>query len=125
MFAGFAVFAGLMTLLGVLAWLLKSMIDHQRWKRALKVQADAHTKLLERLSSTDEVLAYAQSPAGRHFLESGAPLDARRRDVSAPVGRILWSVQMGMVMTILGLGLFFCSASFAPGSRLGADPGPG
>ena len=48
MFAGFAVFAGLMTLLGVFAWLLRSMIDHQRWKRALKVQADAHTKLLER-----------------------------------------------------------------------------
>ena len=77
MFAGFAVFAGLMTLLGVFAWLLRSMIDHQRWKRALKVQAEAHTKLLERLSSTEEVLAYAQSPAGRHFLESGAPLEAR------------------------------------------------
>jgi hypothetical protein len=30
---------------------------------------------------------------------------------------------MGMVMTLLGLGLFVCSASFAPGSRLGADPG--
>ena len=30
---------------------------------------------------------------------------------------------MGMVMTVLGVGLFYCSASFAPGSRLGADPG--
>ena len=74
---GFAVFAGLMTLFGVLAWLLKSLIDHQRWKRALSVQADAHTKLLERLSSTEDVVAYAQSPAGRHFLESGGPLDVR------------------------------------------------
>jgi hypothetical protein len=123
MFAGFAVFAGLMTLLGVLAWLLKSMLDHQRWKRALRVQAEAHTKLVERLSSTDDVLAYAQSAAGRHFLESGAPLEGRRPDVSAPVGRILWSVQMGMVMTILGLGLFYCSARFAAGWNLGADTG--
>jgi hypothetical protein len=122
MVAGFGIFAGLMTLLGVLAWLLKSLIDHQRWKRALKVQADAHTKLVERLSSTEDVLAYAQSPAGRQFLESGGPLDARRRDVGAPLSRILWSVQMGMVMTVLGVGLFVCSASFAPGTRLGADP---
>jgi hypothetical protein len=122
-FAGFGVFAGLMTLLGVVVWLLRSMMDHQRWKRALKVQADAHTKLVERLSSTEDVLAYAQSPAGRHFLESGAPLEAPRRDVSAPLGRILWSVQMGMVMTVLGLGLFYCSSSFASGSRLGADAG--
>ena len=82
---GLAVFLGLMTLLGVFAWLIKSMIDHQRWKRALKVQADAHTKLLERLSSTEDVLTYAQSPAGRHFLESRAPHEGVRRDVGAPI----------------------------------------
>jgi hypothetical protein len=123
MFAGFGVFAGLMTLLGVLAWLLKSLIDHQRWKRALRVQAEAHTKLVERLTSTEDVLAYAQSPAGRQFLESGAPLEAPRRGVSAPLGRILWSVQMGMVMTVLGLGLFYCSSNFASGARSVADPG--
>lgn len=116
MFADFGVFAGLMTLLGVMAWLLRSTIEHQRWKRALKVQADAHAKLLDRLATTDEVLAYAQTPAGRQFLESGAPAPATRRDVSPPIGRILWSVQMGMVVAAGGLGLFFCAARFA------ADP---
>ena len=50
MFAGFGLFVGLMTLLGVVGWLLRSVIHHQRWKRALKVQSDAHAKLLERCS---------------------------------------------------------------------------
>jgi len=123
MFAGFGLFAGLMTLLGVVGWLLKSVIHHQRWKRALKVQADAHARLLERFSSTEDVLAYAQSPAGRPFLESGAPMDSAGQTVNAPISRILWSVQVGTVFTMLGLGLYLCSATTAPGSSLGADPG--
>jgi hypothetical protein len=110
-----AVFAGLMTLLGVVAWLLRSMIDHQRWKRALKVQADAHARLVERLTTTEEVLAYSQTPAGRHFLESGAPIEAARRQAGAPIARILWSVQMGTVIALAGLGVFACAA------RLGGD----
>jgi hypothetical protein len=123
MFASFGLFVGLMTLLGVVGWLLRSIIHHQRWKRALKVQADAHAKLLERCSSTEDVLAYAQSPAGRHFLQSGAPLETVSQAVSAPINRILWSVQVGTVFTMLGLGLYLCSATTAPGSSLGADPG--
>ena len=30
---------------------------------------------------------------------------------------------MGMVTTVLGAGLFYCSVRFAPGSKLGADAG--
>jgi len=38
-----------------------------------KVQAEAHTKLLDRLTSNDELLAYVQSSAGSRFLQS-APM---------------------------------------------------
>lgn len=111
-----AVFTGLMLVLGVIAWLLKSLMDHRRWSRAIKVQADAHAKLLDRFTTTDDLLAYSQTPAGRHFLESGSPIETTRPGVSAPLNRILWSVQMGMVIGVLGLGVFISA------ERVASDP---
>ena len=52
---------------------VKSFIDHRRWLRVSKIQTDAHSKLLDRLTSNEDLLAYIQSPAGRQFLEA-APL---------------------------------------------------
>lgn len=105
--SGFA-FLGVMSLLGVVAWILRSLMDHQRWKRALRVQADMHAKVLERLSATEDVLTYTQTPAGRHFLESGAPLAPATPALAAPVNRILWSVHMGTVIVVLGIGILVC-----------------
>jgi hypothetical protein len=111
-------FFGLMTLLGVIGWIIRSLMDHQRWKRALRVQAEAHAKVLERLASTDDVLTYAQTPAGRQFLESGAPVEPARPTLAAPIQRILWSVQMGMVIAVLGIGIFVCALSIDSSSEL-------
>lgn len=115
MLGAMAAFIGLMSLLGVVAWFVHGLVAHQRWKRALRVQADAHAKILERLTNTEDVLTYVQTPAARRFLESGAPAEAAPRDVSAPISRILWSVQTGTVMGVLGLGLFVL------GARLSGD----
>jgi len=51
-----------------------------------------------------------QTAAGRQFLES-APLslDAPARPVGAPLSRILWSVQVGVVLAAGGFGLLFVS----------------
>jgi hypothetical protein len=105
----FAVFAIAM---GVLIWLVRTVIDHRRWSRVSKLQADVHNKLMDRFTANDDLLAYIQTPAGKRFLES-APLalDAGPRAVSAPVGRILWSVQVGLVLAAAGFGLQIVSRS--------------
>ena len=54
----------------VVAWIAKSIVDHRRWRRASDVQAEAHTKLLDRFSTNEDLLTYIQTPVGRHFLES-------------------------------------------------------
>ena len=80
-----------------------------------KVQTDVHMKLLDRFANNEELLAYVQSPAGSRFLES-APitLDAPpQRTVGAPVSRILWSLQGGVVILAGGIGLLFVSARVA------------
>jgi hypothetical protein len=78
--------------------------------RVTKVQNEVHGKLLDRFTSSDELLAYVQTPAGRHFLES-APIAtaAEPRSIGAPLGRILWSIQAGCVLALGGVGLQFAS----------------
>ncbi len=103
--AGLIVFA---TVMSLLAWLLRSLFDYRYWLRASKIQTDAHTKIFDRLTSNEDVLAYVQSPAGQKFLSSSpVSIDIGSRGVSAPVSRILWSVQAGVVILLAGIGLMF------------------
>jgi len=103
---GLAIFAGFGMAIGLLVWLIRTLIDYRRWSRLAKVQTDVHTKLLDRFTANDDVLAYIQSPAGSKFLESSPiKLDAGPRSVGAPLGRILWSVQGGLVLVAGGIGL--------------------
>jgi len=113
------VFDGAMFLIGVVSfftligWLGRALIDYRTWQRASKIQADAHAKLVDRLTANEDLLAYLQSPAGqRATMSTTRPgLDIAMRAVGAPVNRILWSVQAGVVLAAGGLGLWFAKAS--------------
>jgi hypothetical protein len=112
--AGLAVLIGFLTVVGTIAWLLRTVIEHRRWLRVSKIHTDTHTKLLDRLTSNEDLLAYMQSSAGRRFLEAAPlPLGAGPRSLAAPVGRILWSVQAGCVIAFAGAGLMYASSRFA------------
>ncbi len=91
-------------------WLVRTALDHRRWQRVSRVQVDTHSKLLDRMTSSEDLRAYMESPAGRQFLES-APiaLDGRTSPIAAPVSRILWSMQAGVVALFLGMALQFVS----------------
>jgi hypothetical protein len=89
----------------IIIWLVRAFIQHRRWLKASQVQAEVHTKLMDRMTSNEELLNYVQSPAGRRFLEA-APLrpEADTPSFSAPVGSIIWSLMAGIVLTVLGVG---------------------
>ena len=109
-FEGLWALIGIMTAILTIAWLLRAVIEHRRWLRATKIQVDAHTKIVDRLSSNEDLLAYMQSPTGERFLSMslGAPAAAATPTaVGAPFNRILWSVQAGIVIAAGGLGLWF------------------
>jgi hypothetical protein len=95
---------------GAIIWLVKMLVDHRRWLRLSKVQTEVHTKLMDRFTSNEDLLAYIQSPSGKRFLES-APIaldvEAQPRNIGAPFGRIFWSVQAGAVLLLTGFGLQF------------------
>lgn len=107
---GLAIFAGFGMAIGLIVWLIRTLVDYRRWSRLAKVQTDAHTKLLDRFTANEDLLAYVQSPAGSKFLQSSPiALDAGPRSVGAPLSRILWSVQGGVVLMAGGIGLHLVS----------------
>lgn len=107
-FEGISIFLVFLTCVFGLGWAVKYFIGHRRWIRTAKVQTEVHSRLLERFSSNDELLAYVQSPAGARFLQAlpAAPAD-NGHTVGAPINRILWSVQAGLVLACGGIGLLF------------------
>jgi hypothetical protein len=99
-----------MSLLSGLCWIIKTVIDHRRWLRVSKIQSEVHSKLLDRFTSNQELLAYVETPAGRRFLESTPiSIDPGSRSLNAPIGRILFSVQAGIVLVLAGVGLYIVS----------------
>jgi len=105
---GTVVLCGFIAFFVTISWLAGLIVEHRRWLRATKTQTDAHSKLLERMTSNEDLLAYIQTPAAQHFLQAEPiPLDAAPRSVGAPVSRILWSVQAGIVLAVVGVGLWF------------------
>jgi hypothetical protein len=111
MLAVFAAFVVFLVVVGVVIWLIRTILEARRWNRVSKTQAEVHTKLLDRFSSNEDLLAYIQTPVGRRFLESGpAPVPEDVRPVGAPFSRILLSIQAGVVLTAAGLGMLFLNA---------------
>jgi len=92
-----------------LLWVVRYIVEHRRWLRATRIQSEVHNKLLERFTSSTELAAYMESPAGAKFL-SAAPLameSASSQAPGAPFSRILWSVQAGVVLMAAGIGFLF------------------
>jgi hypothetical protein len=102
-------------LVSVFVWLVRSVIDQRRWLRVSRTQAEVHTKLLDRLTSNDDLMAYIQTPAGRRFLESGPLLtdsDTPNASAGAPLSRIILSLQAGVVLASLGVGFWISETRF-------------
>ena len=109
---GFSIMVGFSLVATVLTWLVRTLIEHRRWNRLSQVQYDVHNKLMDRFATNEDLLRYIQTPAGKRFLES-APLqlDAVARPASPPVSRILWSLQIGLIVLAAGIGMEYISGN--------------
>ncbi len=93
--------------LGALLWLTHVLLENRRWNRIFKLQTDVHGKLIERFGTSQEVLTYMGTEAGKRFLEA-TPIAVgfeKTEQVPSPVARVLTPLQIGIVMTLLGIGL--------------------
>jgi hypothetical protein len=104
-------------ILGALLWLTHVLLENRRWGRIFKLQTDVHGKLIERFGTSQEVLTYMSTDAGKRFLEA-TPIAVGfepQQPVPSPVARVLTPLQIGVVMTLLGIGLLSLRHSLSDG----------
>jgi hypothetical protein len=98
---------------GSLLWLIRLLLENRRWSRVFRLQSEIHARLIERFASNQELLHYMETEPGKRFLEAAPiPIDSPR-DQRLPGGlaRVLAPLQIGIVLTLLGLGLLILERS--------------
>jgi len=83
------------------AWVI--FTTFRRYKIA-RLQADVQSKLLEKVGSGQDLLAYAQTDAGKQLLES---LQVERVASEAPYGKILGALKAGIVLFCFGAAMLW------------------
>lgn len=104
--AGAAAFAAF---LAALVWLIRLFVENRRWSRIFKLQSEVHGRLIEKFNSPQEIATYMGTEAGRRFLEAApipVALESEQRMPNA-VARVLWPLQVGVVLVLLGGGLLY------------------
>lgn len=104
--------------LGALLWLIRLLLENRRWGRIFKLQTDVHGKLIERFSTSQELLTYMGTESGKRFLEAAPiPVDFERaQPVPSPVARVLTPLQIGIVLTLVGFGFMYLRHSLTQGT---------
>ena len=89
-----------------LAWVIRVLVESRRWTRVFTLQSEVHGKLIDRFATNQELLGYMETESGRRFLEA-APIvtEAETRRMPNVVSRLIATLQVGLVLTLLGAGL--------------------
>ncbi len=93
----------MVVILGFLAavWRVAVVIAETRRRQAIaRMQSDVHQKLIEKFASGHELTDFLQTPGGVQLIGSLEEASPKTR----PVEGILRSTQIGVILTLLGLG---------------------
>lgn len=94
---------------GGILWLVRTALRHHRWSRSFKAQIAMQNKILDRFTSNEDLLAYINTPGGRQFVDLVPQPAEPARPAFSPFSRILWAVQIGLVLAAGAVGLIFVS----------------
>jgi hypothetical protein len=83
------------------AWITWTIFSTIRRFKIAKFQSEVQTKLLDKVGSAQDLLAYVQTEAGREMLES------LKVEHHSPHARIIGALQTSIVMICLGAALLF------------------
>ena len=95
-------------------WVVRVVLENRRWNKSFKVHEEVHTKLLEKFASGQDLTAYMESDAGKRLLDWAPAALEGASSMPAAAGRIIWSLQAGLVLALLGIGLFAARTQLAP-----------
>jgi hypothetical protein len=86
---------------GAFSFMLWTIFSTVRRFKIARLQADVQARLVEKFGTTQDLLAYVQTDAGKRFLES---LSVEQR---SPYDRIIGAVQAGIILAFFGAALLF------------------
>lgn len=80
-------------------WIVWIVASTRRRSKVAEIQRDIHTKLFEKFGTSQELIEYLKTDAGSKFLESATFEHTR------PFGRVLGSIQAGLILFLLGIAM--------------------
>jgi len=90
----------------LIGWVILSLTEGRRRLKLAQMQSELHREVLKKFDSTPELLQYLESQAGMRFLESATI------DRASPHGRILGSIQLGIITCFGGLAFYLARNQF-------------
>jgi hypothetical protein len=81
---------------GWAVWVIAVNIRRTRTSRQI---AELHTRLLDRFTASQELIAFLEGESGRRYFE------ALQSDLKDPLARVLNGIQLGVVLFLLGVAL--------------------
>jgi hypothetical protein len=96
-----------------ITWILITVVTALKQRTNTRTRADIYNRLIDKFGTAPEFIAFLQSDAGLKFIEEHTVESA------APLGKILTSMQIGIVLALLGAGLLVTGNVF--GGSLGGD----
>lgn len=82
-----------------IAWIVWIVASSRRRSRIAEIQRDIHAKLFEKFGTSQELIEYLKTDAGSKFLDSA------NFEHTRPFGRVLGSVQAGLILFLLGIAM--------------------
>jgi hypothetical protein len=89
---------------GWAVWVIAVNIRRTRTSRQI---AELHTRLLDRFTASQELIAFLEGESGRRYFE------ALQSDLKDPLARVLNGIQLGVVLILLGVSLIAVRAGQA------------
>jgi hypothetical protein len=88
------------TMFVMIGFVIWSFFKARQTKHMLEAQARFHDKILDRFGSSQDLIAFVQTPEGSRFIERFG-----EQPLSSPLERSLTSIRTGIIITFLGAGM--------------------
>lgn len=86
-------------------WIVWIVANSRRRGKVAEIQRDMHAKLFEKFGTSQELIAYLNTEAGSKFIDSVAI------EHTKPFGRVLGSIQAGLILFFLGIAMLIVRAA--------------
>jgi len=84
----------------VVAWIIRIFQTNRRVLKLAAMQVEMQNRLIDKFDSPEELRTYLESEGGKQLMKA-TPIEK-----ASPYGRILGSIQAGVILSLGGLALF-------------------